>query len=126
MIWALLAILGVPIWLIVGFLAAIVLSRRAFHRQPGVFDVAVRDDDTSKWPRRPAYGRIVGNVLVLNRGAALLRTEIRAVTTVAELEIGEGPKKPTDAVGRTVTFDDGSGFELALAPDAAARLDSLA
>lgn len=125
MIWALLAILGVPIWLVLGVLLGVVLTRRAFQRQPDVFVVAVRAEHAEKWPRRPTYGRIVGNVFVLNRGAALLRTAIRAVAAVSELEIGDGPKKPADAAGRLVTFDDGSRCEVAAALSDIAGLDAL-
>ena len=108
MIWALLALLGIPIWLIVGMLVGIVLTRRAFQRQPGVFAVAVRKENADKWPRQPTYGRLVHDVLVLNRGAALLRVEIRAIA----------------AVGRLVTLDDGTRLELALADTDATRLDA--
>ncbi len=82
MIWALLALLGIPIWLIVGMLVGIVLTRRAFKQQPGVFAVAVRTEHADKWPRQPTYGRLVHDVLVLNRGAAFLRVEIHAIAAV--------------------------------------------
>ncbi len=122
MIWALLAILGVPIWLIVGILIGILLTRRSFKQQPGVFAASVRNENGDKWPRQLTYGRLVRDVLVLNRGAALLRTEIHAVDAVDQLDIGGGPKKPTPAVGRLVTLDDGSRLEFALAPADAKRL----
>lgn len=124
MILALLALLGIPIWFIVGGLVGIGLSRRAFKQQPDVFEIAVRAENANKWPRRPSYGRLVRDVLVLNRGAALLRTEINAVDAVSPLDIGDGPKKPVAAVGRLITLDDGSRRELAVAPDDAARLDA--
>ena len=125
MIWALLAILGFPIWLIVGTLIGILLTRRTFKQQPGVFIVAVRADNATKWPRQPAHGRLVHDVLVLNRGAALLRTEIHAISAVDGLDIGDGPKKPPDAVGRLVTLDDGTRLELTLASTDATRLDGV-
>jgi hypothetical protein len=37
MVWILLAALGVPVWLVVGVLAAGLWSRRALKRSPGVF-----------------------------------------------------------------------------------------
>lgn len=122
MIWALLAILGVPIWLIVGFLIGIVMSRRKLTKQPDVFAIAVRAQGAEKWPRRPTYGRIVRDVLVLHRGAALLRTEVLAIDDVSELEIGEGPKRPTEAVGRLIRFADGSCREVAVAAAVADRI----
>jgi hypothetical protein len=125
-IWALLALLGIPIWLIVGMLVGIVLTRRAFKQQPGIFAVAVRRENADKWPRQPTYGRLVHDVLVLNRGAAFLRVEIHAIAAVEQLDIGDMPKKPAAAVGRLVTLDDGTRLELALADADATRLDAVA
>ena len=125
MIWALLALLGIPIWLIVGALIAIWQIRRTVKRQPGVFEVSVRTAGADKWPRQPSYARVIRDVLVLNRGVALLRAEIHAVEAVDQLDIGEGPKKPTDPVGRLVTLDDGTRLELALAHTDATRLDAV-
>jgi hypothetical protein len=125
LIWALLAILGVPIWLIIGLLASIGLSRRAFKQGPGVFEIRVRAQDSEKWPRSASYGRVVSDVLVVNRGAAFLRTEIHAVEAVSEIDIGDGPKKPAHAVGRLVTLDDGSSREVAVASGDVARLDAV-
>jgi hypothetical protein len=122
-IWALLAILGIPIWLIVGVLIAIWQIRRAVKRQPGVFEIAVRAENEDKWPRQPSYGRVVRDVLVLNRGAALLRAEIHAVDAVSELDIGDAPRKPADAVGRLLTFEDGTRREVAVAAIDVAKLD---
>lgn len=124
MIWALLAILGIPIWLLIGVLTGIALIRRAFKKQPGVFVMNVRAAGDEKWPRRPSHGRVVSNVLVINRGAALLRSEILALETVAPIELDDRPKKPVDAVGRFVTSTDGPPLEIAVAGDGAARLDA--
>ena len=84
MLWALLALLGVPIWLVVGGLVGVVLSRRNFRREDGVFAFNVRPEGASKWPRQVVYGRQVRDVLVTNRGAALVRTEFHAVDGVAQ------------------------------------------
>ena len=125
MIWALLAALGVPIWLIVGILLGAWLSRRRFKQMPWVFAIAVRAEGAEKWPRSPSYGRVVRDVLVLNRGAALLRTEISAIDAVTELEIGDGPKRPPAAVGRLIKLDDGSRREVAVAVGDVAQLDAV-
>lgn len=78
-----------------------------------------------KWSRQLSYGRVVSNVLVINRGLALLRTEIQAIAGVSELEIGDGPKKPEAALGRLLTFDDGSVREVAVGPADVARFDAV-
>lgn len=126
MIWALLAILGVPIWLIVGILLGIWLSRRAFKQQPGVFELVVRSSGDTKWPRGANSGRIVSDVLIINRGPALLRAQVGVIAAVSELDIGEGPKRPESATARRVTFDDGSSCDVAVAPVIAARLEDAA
>lgn len=126
MIWILLSTLGIPFWFLAGVLMGILLIRRKFQQQPGVFAIAVRAENAAKWPRSLSHGRLVRDVLVLNRGAALLRVEIHAVDSVSELEIGEGPKKPAGAVGRLVGFDDGSRCEVAVASGDVAQLDAVA
>ena len=125
MIWALLAILGVPIWLIIGILIGVLMSRRAFKQKPGVFEVRVRAQNSDKWPRSASYGRVVSDVFVVDHGVALLRTEIGAIKAVSEIDIGDGPKKPADAVGRLVTLDDGSSREVAVARGDVALLDAV-
>ncbi len=49
--------------------------------------------------RSGTYGRLVHDVLVLDRCASLLRVEIHAVAAVEHLDIGDGPKQPSRAVG---------------------------
>jgi hypothetical protein len=126
MIWALLAILGVPIWLVVGILIGVVSSRRRFQREDDVFPLKARPEGASKWPRGLVFGRQVRDVLVTNRGAALLRTEFHAVDEVAHLTLDDRPKKPADAVGRLVTLADGSRLEVAVSAHDAEHIDSLA
>jgi len=126
MIWALLAILGVPLWLIVGLLVGVILSRRSFQRQEGVFALKARPEGAEKWTRGVIYGRQVRDVLVTTRGAALLRTEFHAVDAVADLALDGRPKKPADAVGRLVTLADGSRLEVAVSEHDVAYIDGLA
>lgn len=125
MIWALLAILGVPIWLIVGVLLSVWFSRRRFRAQEGVFALSVRPQGDQNWPRTVAYGRCFRGVIVVNRGVALTSTSIHEVDAVTELAIDDPPRKPADAVGRLVTVEDGSVFEIAVAAADASRLDAL-
>jgi hypothetical protein len=81
----LLAFLAVPIWLFAGVLLGVALSRRNFRRQEGVFALVARPEGATKWPRLPVYGRQIRDVLVVNRGLALLRTRFHAVDNVAAL-----------------------------------------
>ena len=125
MLWALLAILGVPIWLLVGVLVSVLLSRRSVQHQAGVFAFNVRDEGATTWPRQVVYGRRVRDVLVTNRGAALLRTEFHAVDGVADLALDDRPKRPADAVGRLVTLADGRQIEVAVSAGDAEHVDAL-
>jgi uncharacterized protein YneF (UPF0154 family) len=125
-IWILLAALGIPIWLIVGALIAIWQIRRTVKRQPGVFEVSVRNAGADTWPRQPSYARVIRDVLVLNRGVALLRVEVHPVDAVSEFDLDETSRKPADAVGRLVTFEDGTQREIAVAADHVNELDRAA
>ena len=126
MLWALLAILGVPIWLLVGVLVSLVLIRRSVQHQAGVFVFNVRAEGATTWPRQVVYGRRVRDVLVTNRGAALLRTELDAVDGVADLALDDRPKRPADAVGRLVTLADGRRIEVAVSTGDVEHVDALA
>ncbi len=83
MVWALLAVLGVPVWLIVGALGAALWSRRSFAQQPGVFRAKVRPATEESWPRRTVHVRVVHDVLVVNSGLALVRTAVHGVRTAS-------------------------------------------
>jgi hypothetical protein len=90
MIWALLALLGVPIWLIVGMLTTAVWSRRRFRRAPGVFRCKLRTASgdvpgvADHWPRAFVYGRWVHDVLLVQKGIALVRTLPLPVTAATD------------------------------------------
>lgn len=125
MIWALLAILGVPIWLIVGALAAAVISRRGFKAQPEVFQLKLRPVDGKKWPRRVAYGRLVHDVLIVNSGIALIRTTVRGIRSVADHPADEqvpGLDRPETF---QLTFDDGSAALVAVDGSAAPSIEAM-
>ena len=116
MIWVLLAALGVPIWLIVGVLLSVWLSRRRFRAQEGVFALSIRPQGDQKWERTVAYGRCFRGIIVVNRGVALTSTSIHEVDGIAELALDDPPRKPAEAVGRLLTLEDGSVFEVAVGP----------
>ncbi len=125
MIWALLAVLGVPIWLVVGALAGALLSRRRFQAQPGVFRLKERGAGQDKWPRRTAYGRVIHSVLIVNKGLALARTTFRGVRSVTDRPQDE-PVAPFDQVAIfELTFDDGSRSLVAVDRSAAPPIQSL-
>ena len=98
-----LALLGVPVWLVVGMLLGGLYTRRRYRRAPGVFRCKIRmlsgspgDDPSPGWGRAPAYGRWVHDVLVVSRGLALVRFAALPVAAVTS-----GPRKgdPTGVKG---------------------------
>jgi hypothetical protein len=115
MIWATLAFLGVPIWLVVGALIGAMFSRRQFRAQPDVVPLMFRAVDDNKWPRGLAYGRYVHNVLIVNHGLAQIRTAVHVVDNVERLDLGDTTfKHIDDPIAFTVRLDDGSEYELAI------------
>lgn len=126
MIWALLAILGIPIWVIVGALAGAVWSRRRFRSQPGVFRIAVRAAGEQSWPRVVAYGRLVRDVLVVNRGLALVRVELYPIVGVRGLEAPLPDKKIAGATGRVLRVDGHDDLEVSIPLAVGHQLDLLA
>ena len=123
MVWIVLAALGVPVWLLVGVLAAGLWSRRAFKRSAGVFPakVRVRAGDVAglgaSWPRQPTYARWIHDVLLVHRGLALVRN---VALPVASAEGPLGASAPGEIAGLgsspvvlTLTLDGGAAAELA-------------
>ena len=114
MIWALLAILGVPIWLVVGGLTSALWSRKNFRAQDEVFVLYFRDHGDDGWPRAVSWGRFVHNVLIVNHGLALVRTSIHVVEGAESLDIDTPPKKLTDPVAWALTLRDGERLDVAV------------
>ncbi len=73
---ALLAILGVPIWLIVGALGGVLWSRHQFRAQEGCSRSRSEPPGDDSWPWVVQRGRLTRDICVVNRGPAQVRTEI--------------------------------------------------
>jgi len=115
MLWAALALLGVPIWLVLGALAGATFNRHRFKSQPGVVPLLLRAADDDKWPRGLAYGRYVHNVLIVNHGLARIHTSVHVVEHVDRLDLGNTAfKHIDDPIAFAVRLDDGSEYELAI------------
>ena len=123
MIWALLAIIGVPIWLVLGALGGSIISRRRFKAQPDVFVLSIREHGHDGWPRRVSYGRYVHNVLLVNAGLALVRTAVHVVERLKPLDLDGPVHKIDDPCAWTVTLDNGSHYDIAVSSADAARID---
>ena len=115
MIWAALAVLGVPIWLVLGALIGAMVSRHRFRSQPDVIPLVFRSANDDKWPKRLSYGRYIHNVLIVNHGLAEIRTSVHVVEDANPLDLsGAAFKHIEQPIGFAVRLDDGSEYELAL------------
>lgn len=115
MIWAALALLGIPIWLLLGALILALVSRHYFRSQNGVFPLMLRAAGEDTWRRGPSYGRYVHDVLIVHRGLAQIRTSIHAVEHVEPLDLGDATfRHIDDPIAFTIALDDGDEFEIAV------------
>jgi len=126
MVWALLVLLGVPLWLVVGALLLALRHRRRFRRRPEAFACKLRllsggfDGLTSTYPRGVAYAVWVHDVLIVHYGLArarmlLLPTLSAAVATHSVSGVkGLGP----EPLALTLLLDTGAEVEVA-APEGA-------
>jgi hypothetical protein len=108
-----LAALGVPLWMVVGALAAGIWSRRSFKRAPGVFPAKLRVTagevpglETS-WPRRPVHARWVHDVLLVHRGLARVTGPVRSGEPRSIPGLGSSP------IVVALILDSGAEVELA-------------
>ncbi len=114
-----LAALGVPLWLVLGALAAGLWSRRTFRRTPGVFTARCRlvgAGTPSSWPRRKVFARWVHDVLIVHQGVALVRNRALPVAgLVATIITGDVKGLGAQPAAVRVRLDDGAELEVAAA-----------
>jgi hypothetical protein len=82
MIWALLLLLGVPLWLCVMGITALVLRNRALRHRPGNVSVQILRPGRTRWAR--GHGIWVADVFAW-RGSPASWTEILVPVTSARL-----------------------------------------
>jgi hypothetical protein len=117
MIWILLAAIGIPVWLLVGVLALVLVSRRRFVRRPEVFACRIvatsRSEKPSGGRRGKRYAYWVHDVLLVHRGLALLRYEPFPVASVADpLAAAKDKGLGDQAVRLRLHLDDGGQVDL--------------
>ena len=117
MVLALLAILGVPIWLLLGMLGGALWNRHRFKQLPGVFRLKYREASSDKWPRQATYGRWVHDVLLINKGIGLVPTTAVGVQGLAETAMSETGKGFEQAAIFTFTLDDDTAVQVAVSSD---------
>jgi hypothetical protein len=132
MIPLLAALLGIPIWLVVGAILLLVWHARQVRRTPDVFACKVRVVSgvapglSTKFPRRKHYANWVHDVLVLQAGPGLLRTSLLPVAGLAAPARGGDPAE-VKGLGEkphllAVRLDNGAVIEIAVPETAAERL----
>ena len=76
--WLALGCLGVPVWLVVGVLAALFWNRYHFKKQPGVFPAKLRLESGSfhglSEKSTPTFCVWVHDVLLVHKGLSLIST----------------------------------------------------
>ena len=117
MIWATLALLGIPIWFIALILIAAFKNRNTVRSNPDVFDFKLRKGDG--WARKKSYARWVSDVLIVHTGIALIRTAASQVEAIDVLGPTERSPKglgehPTEV---TLTYSGSDEFSFAVSAD---------
>jgi hypothetical protein len=115
MIWALLALLGIPIWLIVSLLIVVFRNRKIVRNSPEEFKFFERTD--KGWSRRAGYARWVSDVVIFHNGPGLVRSDARQVLDVAVHDHVDDPPKKLDesAVEVVLTFAESDPKRFAVA-----------
>src|SRR5271165_1549557 len=129
MLIALLAVLGVDLWVIIVLLSVVLTRKRWVSHQPGAFKGAIRviDGDVPglkrKWQR--GYGRWVRDVLVWTKTPLLFRNQLVAAGASAgdarAAKPGEVRRLGKDAVIVQLTADGGARTEVATSADGRQR-----
>jgi hypothetical protein len=114
MIWATLALLGIPIWFIAVILIAAFRNRKAVRSNPDEFDYKLRKDDG--WQRKKGYARWVSDVLIFHAGIALIRSDAVQVEAVEVLDTIQLPSKGLgeNPTGLLITYTDGETATIAV------------
>ena len=117
MVWALLALLGIPIWFIALVLIAAFRNRRKVRSDPSVFTFKARKDDG--WRRGKVHARWVSDVLITHSGIALIRMDAAKVDAVTI----RGPiEPPPKGLGESasevcVAYAEGSALSVAVSAE---------
>ena len=107
MIWVLLAAVGVPLWIVVGFLTGALWSRRRFKRAPGAFAAKLCLTSGAvgglkqSWPRRPLVARCVS----------------RAIGTIEAADAKRLRRLGADPCTLTLVLDSGASVQLGASAD---------
>jgi len=88
MIWAILALVGVPLWLCATAILVLVLRNRALRRRPGNIPVRVRRPGKERW--LPGHGVWVHDVFAFRGSPAAWKEALLWVTGATVRTAGDG------------------------------------
>ena len=114
MIWATLALLGIPIWFIAVILIAAFKNRNAVRSNQAELEYKLKKGDG--WKRGKGYARWVSDVLIFHSGIALIRSDAIKVESVEALDTIELPSKGLgdNPTGLLVTYSGGETATVAV------------
>jgi hypothetical protein len=116
MIWALLAAVGVPLWLCALAILTLILRNRSLRRRPGNLAVRLRKPTSRRW--RPGHAVWIHDVFVF-RGSPAAWTEALLWVTAAEMrEASADERRKLHRIGdrpvvATFTLEDGATVDVA-------------
>jgi hypothetical protein len=110
MIWAILALLGVPLWLCAIAILTLVMRNRELRKRPGNIPVRVRPPGKTRW--MPAHALWVSDVLAYRGSPAAWKEGLFRVTAASERSADAEERKHLRRIGddpviATLTVDDG-------------------
>jgi hypothetical protein len=110
MIWAILAAVGVPLWLCAIAILTLVMRNRALRKRPGNVAVRVRLEGKSRW--MPGHGLWVSDVFAYRGSPAAWQEGLFWVTAASARAADAEERKPLRRIGdepviATLTVDDG-------------------
>jgi hypothetical protein len=119
MIWAILALLGVPLWLCALGITVLVFRTRAIKGRPGNMTVRVRRPGRSRWTRANAVW--VSDVFVWRASPAAWAEDVRQVNAVSSRtatpdEHAKLRRLGDDIAVVTLTYADGATLDVAGPP----------
>jgi hypothetical protein len=116
MIWAILALVGVPLWLCAVAISVLVLRNRKLRKRPGSMPVRIRVAGKGRW--HPGHGFWVHDVFAFRGSPAAWKESLVQVGSVAAAQPAtEGQKKGLHRLG-----DDPVVASFALVPEGSLQL----
>ncbi len=120
MIWAILAALGVPLWLCAIAILALVFRNRQLRKRPGNVAVRIRPSPNKRW--MPGHCVWVHDVLAFRGSPAAWKEGLFQVTEASARQTNNAERKKLHRIGdepivATVTTANGETLELAARPE---------